>query len=96
MRGFISYVFVGILAVLALDLFAAPAGFGLSVAALPVVESGVQLQTVDRTNKRDRIPVSSTVSKKPQKSRPVLVGCDPVFSPLSASAQANFAGRCVA
>lgn len=95
MRGFVSCMLTGILVVLALNVVAPPAGFGWSVAAGPVVEQP-GLQTVDRTNKGDRIPTTSTISKQPQKARPVLVGCDPVFSPLSASAQANFAGRCVA
>ena len=46
----------------------------------------------------DRLRLPATIGKQqvPQKPPIVLVGCDPVFSPLSASAYANFSGRCVA
>ena len=98
MRGFASYVVVGIMVVLALDLIAPPVGLGLSVGAWPVVEPGLTVQSVDRSKKSDRLPVPTAVGKRqvPRKLPVMLVGCDPVFSPLSASAQANFAGRCVA
>lgn len=98
MRGLASYVVAGILVVLALDLIAPPVGLGLAVGAWPAVERGTALQSVDRTKKTDRMPVPTAVGKQqvPRKPPTMLVGCDPVFSPLSASAQANFAGRCVA
>jgi hypothetical protein len=98
MRGFASYLVAGILVVLAMDLIAPPVGLDLSVGAWPVVEHGITLQSVDRTKKSDRMPVPTAVGKQqvPRKPPTMLVGCDPVFSPLSASAQANFAGRCVA
>ncbi|MBI4365774.1 MAG: hypothetical protein HY543_03045 [Deltaproteobacteria bacterium] len=98
MRGFASYVVTGILVVLALDFIAPPVGLGLSVAAWPDVGHGSTLQSVDRTNKSDRMPLSTAVGKRqtPRKPPAMLVGCEPVFSPLSASAHANFSGRCVA
>jgi hypothetical protein len=98
MRGFASYLVAGILVVLALDLIAPPVGFGLSVGAWPVAERGSIPQSVDRTRKGDRLSLPATVGKHEIKREPpaVLIGCDPVFSPLSASAQANFSGRCVA
>lgn len=101
MRGVASYVAAGILAVLALDLFAPPVGLGLSVHAWSVVPPGATLQYVDRTHKGDRLNVSvTTVDKRqmrrtPSKSK-MMVGCDPVFSPLSTGASANFPGRCAA
>lgn len=96
MRGFVSYVLAGIFIGLALNMVAPPVGLGVSFGASPNVDPTVQ--TVDRSHKGDRTPVSTTVGKqlRPQHSPIVLTGCDPAFSPLSASAQANFAGRCVA
>jgi hypothetical protein len=98
MRGFISYVVAGILVVVAMDFIAPPVGLGLAVGAWPAVEQGPVVQSVIRTNKSDRLSVPATIGKQqaPRKSPTMLVGCDPVFSPLSASAQANFPGRCIA
>lgn len=95
MRGFISYLLAGTVVVLAMDFVVAPNGLSPSLAA--PVEQSLPDQLVNRSNKGDRMPVASQVRKdQPQKPRRVMVGCDPVFSPLSASAQANFAGRCLA
>jgi hypothetical protein len=99
MRGFVSYIVAGILVVLALDFIAPPVGLGLALGAWPSVQDALIVQSVNRTSKTDRLFVPrSTVRKKqlPHKSPAVMVGCDPVFSPLSASAQANFSGRCIA
>jgi len=96
MRGFSSYLLVGILVVLVLDFIAPPVGLGLTAGA-GFAAQGATLQTVDRTNKGDRRPLpAATVGKQLQKAPPMLAGCEPVFSPLSASARANFAGRCIA
>lgn len=96
MRGFISYVLAGLLVVLAMDFVASPAGLGASLAST-VAGQNSTIQSVDRTNKGDRIQASSKIGKQQQAPpRRVLVGCDPVFSPLSASAQANRPGRCLA
>jgi len=99
MRGFVLYLVAGTLVVLAMDLIAPPAGMGLAVGAWPVVEPESIMQSVNRSNKSDRLLVPTTaVGKKqtPRKPPVVMVGCDPVFSSLSASARANFSGRCVA
>jgi hypothetical protein len=98
MRGFVSYVVAAILLVLAMDFIAPSVGIGLAVGAGPAVDQGPVVQSVIRTNKSDRLSVPGTIGKQqaPRKSPTTLVGCDPVFSPLSASAQANFSGRCIA
>ncbi len=98
MRSLAAYLVAGIMVVLAMDLIAPPVGLGLSVAAWPALEHGSTLQSVDRVHKTDRLRVPATVDKQqiPRKPPAVLVGCDPVFSPLSASAYANFSGRCIA
>jgi hypothetical protein len=67
---------------------------------------------VNRTNKGDRAVTirdarapatqpapATTVQNKPAtavKEPKILEGCDPAFSPLSASANKNFANRCMA
>jgi hypothetical protein len=98
MRGFASYVLAGILVVVAMDFIAPPVGLGLPVGVGPTVEQGSSTQSVNRSLKGDRLNVPTAVDKSPapRKSPTVLVGCDPVFSPLSASAHANVARRCVA
>lgn len=98
MRGFILYLVAGIFVVAALDIVAPPLGFGLTAGASAVSKRDLVPQTVDRTNKSDRLVVPAAAGKeqKPRKSPVVLVGCEPAFSPLSASARANFVGRCVA
>lgn len=108
MRGITTYLVAGILAVLAMAFVMPAAWLGLPVGAWPMVEPGTALQSVDRTHKSDRLVVPVTVAgKKPKKpvttvkeqapaAAPVKIldGCDPVFSPLSTSAQANLPGRC--
>jgi hypothetical protein len=98
MRGIASYLLAGVFVVLALDIVAPPAGLGFSpVGAAPSAINDVTLQSVDRTNKGDRVPMT-TVGKnqlEPQKPQKMLAGCDPAFSPLSAQARANFARSCV-
>jgi hypothetical protein len=98
MRGFASYLLAGILVVVAMDFIAPPVGLGLSVGAWPTVEQGSLVQSVNRNHKGDRLNVPMAVDKSqaPRKLPTVLVGCDPVFSPLSASARANVSRRCVA
>ena len=98
MRGFASYLLAGILVALALDFIAPPIGLGLQVGAWPTVEQGSLVQSVNRSHKGDRLNMPTAVDKShaPRKSPTVLVGCDPVFSPLSASARANISRHCVA
>lgn len=95
MRGFVSYLVGGILAVLALDLVV-PLGLGMSVSAWPSIESDRTM--VNRSAKGDRLPIPAITVRKPNvpQQQPVLIGCEPAFSPLSASARLNFPGRCMA
>lgn len=95
MSGFATCILAGIVTVLALDLIAPPVGLGLAVASLPAIENQSTAQTVVRSNKSDRLPVMTNKNNS-QKSPRLLVGCDPVFSPLSASAHANYPARCAA
>ena len=99
MRVFASYLIAGILVVLALDMVAPPIGLGFSpVGASPVVSNGdARLQLVDRTNKADRISVTTVGKRTPEVPMPskMLAGCDPAFSPLATSVQANFARSCI-
>jgi hypothetical protein len=104
MRAFASYVMAGTLLVLAMDFVAPHAGLGLPGSAWPVVDPRPVVdpsevaRSVIRTHKADRLitKTSTDKSQTPQKKPAVLVGCDPVFSPLSTSAKANFPGRCIA
>lgn len=97
MRGLIPYILAGILVVLALDFIGPPVGLGMSVSAWPAVDPGQVVQSVVRAHKADRLSLpANTATPQNLKSPATLVGCDPVFSPLSASARANFAGRCLA
>jgi hypothetical protein len=96
MRRFTAYVVASFLVVLTLFLIVPQLGIGISVRALPVVAPGSMIQSVDRTGKGDRLPISvTTVDKEPAPDRPqkIKVGCDPAFSPLAGS-RANFPGRC--
>jgi hypothetical protein len=98
MRGFALYMLAGILVVVAMDFIAPPVGLGLPVGVGPTVEQGSSAQSVNRSQKGDRLNVPTAVDKSPapRKAPTVLVGCDPVFSPLSASAHANISWHCVA
>jgi hypothetical protein len=98
MRGIVTYLMAGILVVLALEFVAPPVGLGLVVGATPVTERGMTTQFVDRTHKGDRLSQPAAVYKQPVPSAPpkIMIGCDPTFSPLSASARASDSGRCIA
>lgn len=98
MRGLASYLLAGMLVVLAMDFVAPSAGLGLAVRAAPVAELSATTQIVDRAHKGDRLslPASAGEQKTPEQPPAVMIGCDPAFSPLSASARANISGRCVA
>lgn len=97
MRSVISYIAVAALVVLALDVIAPPAGFGLAVGAWPSVDGNWMPQIVDRTHKGDKLqfPAANDRRNKPSGNPAMLIGCEPVFSSLSSGARANFAGRCV-
>ena len=98
MRGFAAYLVAGILVVRAMDFVAPPAGLGLAIGAWPVTERGAPTPFVDRTHKGDRLSLPTDVGKQQAPSAPpaVMIGCEPAFSPLSASARANSSGYCVA
>jgi hypothetical protein len=99
MRGFASYLVAGILVVMALDVIARPAGLSIAINGWPTPQPNSTWQSVDRTLKGNRLILPTAVKQQPPpKKAParIMVGCDPVFSPLSASTSANFAGRCVA
>jgi hypothetical protein len=90
MRGFATCLIAGFVI--------SAVGLGLSVGAAPAPKNDQMLQTVDRSGKGDRIPVTIIGKQLPEpvKTRPtVLTGCDPAFSPLSASARYNFARSCI-
>jgi hypothetical protein len=96
MRGFAAYLLAGILAVLAMDFVASPAGLGLAVRATPLAELSATPQFVDRTHKGDRLSLPAFVNEQQtlESPLPIMIGCDPPFSRLSA--RANISGRCVA
>ena len=98
MRGCVSYVTAGVVVMLSMDLIVPPVGLGLVVGARPAVDRSSALQSVDRKHKGERMPALTIIGKQqlPLKLPAVLIGCEPVFSPLSASTHANFPGRCVA
>jgi hypothetical protein len=68
------------------------ADIGAGVARTPPLP----MQSVDRSHKGDRLPLGSFAVKRRAPGPIVLDGCDPVFSPLARSAEANFPGRCLA
>lgn len=98
MRGIASYLLGGGLAVLAIDLVAPPVGLGLVDGTSRVAAPHAGTQIVDRTHKGDRLSVPTSLGKPPAptKLRAVIIGCDPPYSPLLASARAASPGRCVA
>ncbi|MCK9919109.1 hypothetical protein MXD81_59275 [Microbacteriaceae bacterium K1510] len=108
MRSVVSYSLASVLVVLTAGFVAPASWLGLPVGARPVVGTGMTVQTVDRSNKSDRLDIpltvidkkkpATTVGKERAPAAPVKIldGCDPVFSPLSSSAQANLPGRCLA
>ena len=97
MRDFVSYFSAGALAALAIVLIAQPGDATTASERTSMTSmSKAQLQTVDRSNKGDRLTPATAVRPQPQERPRMMAGCDPAFSPLSASAAVNFAARCVA
>jgi hypothetical protein len=98
MRGLSIYLMAGALLVVALDFIAPPVGPGLDVATSPAVDRDASLQFVDRTHKSDRLHAPSVIGRRqvPRKPVRVMIGCEPVFSPLSAAMRTNFPARCIA
>ena len=91
------YLIAGGLLMLAIGCVAPSAGVALSFAGRPTLQESAP-QTVNRAEKADRLPLP--VAKKPvvpTSARPTpLIGCEPVMSPLSKSAQPNSFGHCLA
>jgi hypothetical protein len=99
MRGFLSYTLAAIVVVVALDAIARQAGLGVAIGAPPTAaQENETSQVVDRTRKADRLqlPLANGRRVSPRRAPAIMIGCEPVFSSLSASSRANFAGRCVA
>lgn len=105
MQGISTYVVAGALTVLAMDIIAPPAGLGVALpgASKPAISvAGVGISTaqrdqvVNRRQKGDRLPVHMLTGRRQPSANPMPVGCEPVFSQLTASARANGPGRCLA
>jgi hypothetical protein len=77
--------------------YTGPLDWGFAVnAAAPAVQN---VQSVDRTNKGDRLDRAATrvgKEKEPTPAPKLLIGCEPLASPLSATVQARIPGRCAA
>lgn len=101
MRGFVPYVAAAFCAAILADVTAPPAAPGRSAFGNPAPQSDsfhYYRQSVDRTHKSDRLDARPTFGKRqaPSKPAPIMIGCDPAFSPLSGATSANFPGRCAA
>ena len=106
MCALLRYSAGGLAALLTTAYVAVSAESGTSAFRPSVSEPSVAAQSfVNRTNKGDRelttlnvrVP-NITVQNQPVKAAKepkILEGCDPAFSPLTASAKNNFANRCV-
>jgi hypothetical protein len=103
MRSLASYILAAFAIAMALDFVVPTAGSE----RWPSVEMGAPRlqQNVNRDAKSDRLnatgrgALDKTVRDVPLVTpvrRQVPEGCDPAFSPLSASARLNYASRCVA
>ncbi len=97
MRGFMGYVLIGVLAILAMGLVTI-GGLDLAIGAWPVPERGVIIQFVDRRHKGDRLDLRTTFGSHPVLKRKTVVpvGCEPAFSPLASPEWLGISGRCVA
>ena len=101
MRGLASYILAALAITLALDFVVPASGTSHS---WPGAAPAPFNQSVNREFKSDRLDVSgkNTVNKSVREMpeparRAVPEGCDPAFSPLSASARSsNYASRCLA
>lgn len=99
MRGISSYILASVAIALAWAFLTPPGGLKPALgswSSAPVITDGpMMLQRVDRTHKGDRLKMPSNVGSRrtPQIPAAALVGCEPSFSPLSASA--TVAGRCI-
>jgi hypothetical protein len=105
MCAFLRYSACGLAALLASAYIAVSAESGMSAFRSTVIEPASTAQTaVNRTNKGDReVTVLSANGPMIGQNKPAMItkeqkildGCDPAFSPLTASAKNNFTNRCV-
>jgi hypothetical protein len=94
MRAFVLYIVTAVFVTVALVFIAPPELFG--VGARPMTQGRMNIQSVNRTQKGDRLfPNAVGKSQPPHNSPNILIGCDPVISPLSASARANYSAHCI-
>ena len=92
-RSIATYLVSVIFVVLALDSIAPPVGLGLAAGNWPKGDPPLIVETVNRLHKGDRLSIPTTsVGKQlaPHQSPEILVGCEAVYSPLSASTKGNF------
>jgi hypothetical protein len=101
MRGLVSYILTCVVIMLAWSFITPPTGLrpalgNWSEAPVVIDDAPILPQYVDRTHKSDRLMMPAAIGKRraPAAVPAVLVGCEPSFSPLSASA--TIAGRCIA
>lgn len=69
---------------------------GLPVGARATSDRG-PVQSVNRARKGDRLilPTAGDKLQRTHQLPTIIVGCEPAFSPLAASARANFSSRCI-
>jgi hypothetical protein len=88
-------LFFGILTGIAISYAGSSLDWGFAVNAAAPSAQGVQW--VDRAHKGDRLDRTGTkVGKQPVPPAKLLIGCEPVASPLSSPVQARIPGRCAA
>ena len=101
MCALLRYSAGGLAALLTTAYVAVSAESGVGAFAPAVFEAAPAQTVVNRAGKGDREltirDARNSSAKKPAASREpkILDGCDPAFSPLTASAKNNFANRCV-
>lgn len=94
MRRVALYLFTA--GLLAIAIGVVPPLLGVPVGARATSDRG-PVQSVNRARKGDRLILPTAGDKlQPTHRLPtVIVGCEPTFSPLAASARANFPSRCI-
>ena len=104
MCALLRYSTGGLAAILTMAYISVSAETGMSAFSSTVIEPVAPAQTVvNRLNKGDREArpsnrTAATAHMRPVrvvKERKILEGCDPAFSPLTESANNNYANRCL-
>lgn len=98
MRRFASFILASAFVVLAMEMIAPSVGRGLAMGVRPPSNGSEPSQVVDRSHKGDKLQLPTAIGRRktPLNTPAILVGCEAVFSSLSAGARANFSGRCIA